>query len=89
MSVEPARRGVYVPFLTALVALCAEGIVLATSFMVDYPDPVLTAAWLIALAGLLIVMVSVWRTSRSSGASWLSTLGRTLKAAGRFILDFF
>lgn len=88
MSGQPARR-VYVPFFAALLALCAAGIVLATSFMVDYPDPVLMAAWLIAMAGLLIVISSVWRTSRSSGAGWPSTLGRTLKAAGRFILDFF
>jgi hypothetical protein len=89
VSAEPARRGISPLDLTALLALLAAGIVLATSFMVDYPDPVLAAAWLIGLAGLLTVMISAWRTSRSTGASWSSTLGRTLKAAGQFIIDFF
>lgn len=92
MSAEPVPRPAYVPLLlliAGLLALGAAGAVLATSFMVDYPDAVLTAAWLIALTGLLTVMVSVWRTSRSSGASWFSTLVRTLKAAGRFIFEFF
>lgn len=89
MSVDSIGPGISRTALAALFALFAAGLILATSFLVDYPVPVLAAAWLIALAGLLTVTVLTWRTSRSMGASWSRTVGQTLKAAGRFIRDFF
>jgi hypothetical protein len=89
VSSVPANRATTVLVVLSWLALFAAGIILATSFLVDYPDPVLNAAWLVALAGLAIVMVSAWRQSRSQGGNYLSTLGRTLKAAGRFVIDFF
>lgn len=89
VSAEPARPSGIVIAAAGLLALFAAGIVLATSFMVDYPVPVLAAAWLVALMGLLTTVLSAWRTSRATGARWSSSFGRTLKAAGRFIFDFF
>lgn len=89
VSSDPPRHGGVPIAAGGLLALFAAGIVLATSFAVDYPSPVLTAAWLVALFGLLIVIVSAWRGSRATGARWSSALGRTLKAAGQFIFDFF
>ena len=55
MSVDSAGPGISLTALAALFVLLAAGLILATSFLVDYPVPVLAAAWLIALAGLLTV----------------------------------
>jgi hypothetical protein len=88
MSVEKLRQGTG-PVLVAWLALLAAGLVLATSFLIEYPAAILDIAWLIGLAGMTTVMVSAWQRSRATGAGVLTSLRASLKAAWRFVLDFF
>jgi hypothetical protein len=66
MSVDGPRQGTGPVVLVAWLTLLAAGLVLATSFLVDYPAAILGIAWLIALAGMTTVVVSVWQRSRAS-----------------------
>ena len=68
VSAEPARPSGIVIAAAGLLALLAAGTVLASSFTLEYPIPVLAAAWLIAFMGLLTTVLSAWRTSRATGA---------------------
>src|SRR5207244_12523894 len=61
VSVEPNPHGVHPLALAAWSVLLVAGIVLSRSFAMDYPDPVLEAAWLVALAALLTAAMSAWR----------------------------
>ena len=83
VSAEPARPSGIVIAAAGLLALLAAGTVLASSFTLEYPIPVLAAAWLIAFMGLLTTVLSAWRTSRATGARWSSAFGPTVKSAGR------
>lgn len=73
----------------ALVLLAASGLVLATSWTVDYPTVVLATCWAIAVGALITVGVTGWRDTRQTGVGFLPGLGLSLKRLGRFVIDFF
>ncbi|MDF2146866.1 hypothetical protein [Knoellia sp. p5-6-4] len=89
MSLEKLRQGTGPVVLVAWLALLAAGLVLATSFLVDYPGVLVYIALLIALEGMTTVVASAWQRSRATGRGVLASLGPSLKPAWRFVLDFF
>jgi hypothetical protein len=80
---------VSVPPAVALVLLAASGLVLATSWFVDYPAPVLVAAAGVALVAAITVAVSGWLEARRTGTGYVGSLAASLKRLGRFAVDFF
>lgn len=75
---------------TGLVALFAAGLVLlASSWLVAYPGAVLLAAWLLALAGMVVVVVVAFRQARATNTGFLGAIGGCFKALGEFVLAFF
>jgi hypothetical protein len=78
-------------FSTAIawLGLAVAGVVLATSWLIEYPDAILGLAWVVALLALVAVVVTGWRHSRSSGDSIVVALGKSLRSAGRFVFNFF
>lgn len=86
-SVRP--RWLVVAFFVGLAVLFASGIVLALSWAVDFPESVLALAWTVATVAALVVVVAVWTDSRRAGLGYFRSVGRSLRALGRFIFDFF
>jgi hypothetical protein len=80
--------GTVVPAL-ALFVLAASGLVLASTWFVEYPVPVLAAAWAIAIAAATTVVASAWREARRHGLGYLRSIGASLRQLGRFVMDFF
>lgn len=87
-SSSPDRRSSFVA-VTALLALLAAGIVLASSWFVTFPSLVLGAAWLIAVAAMGVVVVHAFRESRAARTGFFTAVGRSFKALGQFIAAFF
>lgn len=79
MSVLPAL---------ALVLLAASGVLLATSWFIDYSTPVLVVAG-VALVAAITVAMSGWREARRMGVGYLGSLAASIKRFGRFARDFF
>lgn len=73
----------------ALVLLAASGLVLASSWFVDYPAPVLAAAAGVALVAAITVAVSGWLEAQRTGIGYLGSLAASLKRVSRFAVDFF
>ena len=73
----------------ALAVLFMVGLVLASSWFVAFPEGVLKAAWLIAIAAMVTVFVSAFREAHTTGSSFLGSIGRSFKALGRFVVAFF
>lgn len=73
----------------ALGVLLVAGFVLAFSWAVDFPNSVLAAAWLIAVAAMAVVLVAAFRDSRADGVGPITAVGRSFRALGRFIFWFF
>lgn len=90
---EPARRenqlGASVFPALALVLLAASGLVLASSWLIGYSTPVLTAAWVVAITAAVTVVASGWREARKMGIGYLGSLRASMKRLGRFAVDFF
>lgn len=63
--------------------------VLASSWFVAFPEGVLKAAWLIALAAMLTVLVCAFREARATGSSVLGSIGPSFKVLGQFVVAFF
>jgi hypothetical protein len=82
-------RWLMVAFFVGLAVFLASGLVLALSWAVDFPPSVLALAWTVAAAAALVVVVGVWTDSRRAGVGYFRSVGRSLRALGRFILDFF
>jgi hypothetical protein len=72
-----------------LLALFAAGIVLALSWLSPFPEIVLGAAWLVALAAMAVVIGSAFREKRAAGTGFLAAVGKSLRALGRFVFWFF
>lgn len=72
----------------ALVLLVGSGLVLATSWFVDYSAPVLVVAACVALVAVITVAVSGWREARRMGVGYLGSLAASMKRPWRFALDF-
>lgn len=92
MTPEPTSgtpRWRVVAIFVGLAVLFASGIVLALSWAVDFPDLVLDVAWAVAAVAALVVVVASWINSRRAGLGFFRSVGRSLRALGRFILDFF
>lgn len=73
----------------ALLLLAASGLVLATSWFIEYPASVLALAWAVAVVALITVALSGWREARRTGINYLGSLGASMKRLGRFAVDFF
>lgn len=87
---RPARPPwLLVAFFVGLAVLFASGIVLALEWAVDFPPPVLALAGTVATVAALVVVVAAWTESRRAGLGFFRSVGRSLRALGRFILDFF
>jgi len=67
----------------------ASGIVIALESEIEIPAPIVVAALVVAVVAAFTVASSVWITSRRQGIGIFRALGRTLRALGRLILDFF
>ena len=75
--------------IIGLVVLFASGIVIAIDGVVDVPVPAVEVALLVALVAALAVVGATWAESRRRGFGPVRSLGRSLRALGGFILDFF
>ncbi len=75
--------------LVALALLGVAGIVIAMSWLVSFPGPVLIAAWLVALVAMVAVFVSAFQDARRSGRTVRATLRHSLKGLGSFLFWFF
>ncbi|WP_353951500.1 hypothetical protein V6K52_01500 [Knoellia sp. S7-12] len=73
----------------ALVLLAASGLVLASSWLTDYPASVLVVAWGVGIVALITAAASGWREGQRTGIGYIRSLGASLKRLGRFALDFF
>lgn len=74
--------------MIGLGVLFASGIVLALADVVDVPGPVVEVALLVALAAAIVVVGWTWAESRRRGLGLIRSLGRSLRAFGRFVVDF-
>lgn len=74
---------------TGLLVLIAVGIVMALSWLLPFPEFVLAAAWLVALAAMAVVIGSAFREARATGVGLFAAVGRCFKALGRFVFWFF
>lgn len=72
-----------------LVVLFASGIVIALDGVVHVAEPVVVAALIVAVLAALTVVGAVWARSRRRGLGLLRSVGRSARALGRFIVDFF
>jgi hypothetical protein len=75
--------------IIGLAVLFTSGIVIALDGVVHVAGPVVSVALLVALAAALTVVGGVWAESRRRGLGLVRSLGRSLRAVGRFVLDFF
>lgn len=76
-------------FNVGLAVLFVSGIVIALDGVIHVPDLVVVATLVVALVAALAVVGVVWAESRGRGLGFLRSLGRSLRALGRFFLDFF
>lgn len=90
MESERRQSQLFVSLLpaVALVLLAVSGLVLASSWFIDYPTPVLVVAGVVALVAAITVAVSGWREARRSGVGYLGSLAASMKRLGRFLRDF-
>ncbi len=72
-----------------LAVLFVSGIVIALDGVFHVPDVAVAVALVVALAGALTVVGVVWAESRRRGHGLFRSLGRSLRALGRFFLNFF
>jgi len=72
-----------------LVVLFSAGIVIALDGVVRLPGPIVEVALLVAVAAAVAVAGATWAKSRRRGIGWVRSLGRSLRALGRFVFDFF
>ena len=89
MSSSPAEQPNILLGASGLLALFAAGIVLALSWLLPFPEIVLAAAWLVALAAMAVVVGSALREARAAGTGFLAAVGRSFRALGRFVFWFF
>ncbi|MDY7541333.1 MULTISPECIES: hypothetical protein [unclassified Cryobacterium] len=75
--------------ILGLTVLLAAGIVIALDGVVRMPGPIVEVALLVALAAAVTVVGATWVESRRRGIGWVRSLGRSLRALGRFVFDFF
>lgn len=75
--------------IIGLAVLFTSGIVIALDGVVHVAGSVVLVALLVALAAALTVVGGVWAESRRRGLGLVRSLGRSLRALGRFVLDFF
>ena len=74
--------------MIGLGALFASGTILALADVVDVPGPVAGVALLVALAAAIVVVGRTWAESRRRGLGLIRSLGRSLRAFGRFVVAF-
>ena len=72
-----------------LAVLFVSGIVIALDGVFHVPDPAVVVAVVVALAAALTLVGVVWAKSRRRGHGLFRSLGRSLRALGRFFLNFF
>lgn len=89
MSSQPAEQRNTFLGAIGLLALFAAGIVVALSWLVPFPELVLEAAWLVALAAMAVVVASAFREARAAGTGLLAAVGKSFRALGRFVFWLF
>ena len=72
-----------------IVVLLSAGIVLSSSWFIDFPPTVLSAAWLVALVAAVTVTVVGWRGARRAGVGFFASIKAALRSLGQFIYFFF
>lgn len=72
-----------------LAVVFVSGIVIALDGVFRVPGPAVVVALVVALAAALTVVVVVWAESKRRGNGFFRSLGRSLRALGRFFLSFF
>ena len=72
-----------------LAVLLVSGLVLATAWLIAFPAPVFLGAAAVALAAMSAVLISAFRSARSSGTGVRSAIGRSLDELRQFCLLFF
>ena len=91
MTPEPRPdlpRWVWASLLVVLEVFLTSSLVLAASWAVDFPEPVLAAAWDVAAVAAGLVVIGAWVAARRSGLG-VRSVGRVLRALVTFIFDFF
>jgi len=71
-----------------LVLLAASGLVLACSWFVPWPSPVFWGAVVIGALALGWILRGAYRSSRTSGDSFVHAVWRSLRAGSGFLVDF-
>lgn len=72
-----------------LAVLFVSGMVIALDGVFQVPGPAVVVALVVALVAALTVVGVVWAESRRRGNGFFRSLGRSLRALGRFFLSFF
>lgn len=75
--------------ITGLCLLGIAGMILALSWMVNFPRGVMIAAWIVALAGVVAAVALGWRRARADGDGLLQSLRAALRALKDFVANFF
>lgn len=88
MADDGRQYGAEVLGVACMLALFVSGLVLATSFMVPWPGPILGAAAVVGLATLVAVVVVAYRGRRRSGGSLVGAAVEAGKDGLRFLRDF-
>jgi len=83
-----SRWPLWTTFL-GLTVLIAAGIVIALGGVLVVPGPIVGLALLVALVAAVTVAGATWAESRRRGIGWVRSIGRSLRALGRFVFDFF
>jgi crotonobetainyl-CoA:carnitine CoA-transferase CaiB-like acyl-CoA transferase len=73
----------------ALIVLAASGLVLATSWTLDYSNAILAIAWAVTVIAGITVVVTGWRDARRTGHGYLRSVSRSMRRLGRFTIDVF
>ena len=71
-----------------LALLAASGLALACSWFVPWPSAVFWGAVFIGALALSWILSVAYRSSRTSGDSFVRALWRSLRAGLRFLIDF-
>lgn len=74
--------------LVAVLVLFASGLVLASSFVVDYPQWVVVSSLLVGAMAAALVALSAWRFGRAEGESRVRAARGAAASLLRFIRDF-
>lgn len=75
--------------VAALLALFTAGLILAASWLVDFPDVVPAIAWLVAALAMITVAFAAIRESRRAGHGPFRAIGHMFGDLGRFVTAFF